>query len=712
MADNDEPKFNTLAERIAALNQQKNFSSTPEPVRKRPPPPPPPNRPSVETRTQSLPVVSSSPASSLGYSNPVIPPRPKRNNAPPVSEQHLAVAPHEAVATHHQSPANAPPPLPSRTPSGPTPSLPPRRTSTQSSLMVRRNSGSSELSQHSTLSSLSVGYTASSVTSQGSEGTIHKLPPAFDPASLPQLPPTRREREAKEAAEAAKVAAKPKHHVAGAHPVPATRQIEPAPAPKYRAPATQPAPVRKIEPAPGPKPGLPPRLPSRPAIPQRSATVATTEPSLPPRKLPPRPAAFVKPPLANGASKEQHQHNQTSAHAPSVPGVRPQLPSRPQSRDEPPPVPVSSRPSLAQIEAVTSRVAPGPVVNDCFVCRDWSGPDGVATQFPRQSLPRQDPVGHLARGLCDPFPSYTDKARAIFAWFHYNISYDTVAFFGKTVKHMSVDDTIFSGLAVCQGYAETYKAIANRAGLECVLISGHGKGFGHTPMKKGDRPPPQKADGHAWNAVRIDGGVWKLLDACWGAGHLDTATNEYKAMFSPKQFIRPNDEFGKFHFPRENRYQFRDDGRVITWEEYIVDEIADEQPIFYGQQEGISEASVEPKQRNISVHSGEIVRFQFSKVCEHWTSEKHGLGTPPLFLLCIKGVDGRKDDMLPIETDGYWHWIDVRARDLGAPGQPVQVAQPTIINGKDARGVTAEEFLAKKGNMNMSWSYVMRWELV
>ncbi|KPM34957.1 hypothetical protein AK830_g11608 [Neonectria ditissima] len=718
MADNDEPKFNTLAERIAALNKQKNFSS-PEPARKqRPPPPPPPNRPVVETRTQSLPVVSPSPASSLGYSNPVIPPRPKRNNAPPVSEQHLAVASHEAVATHHHSPGSAPPPLPSRTPSGPTPSLPPRRTSTQSSLMVRRNSGSSEISQHSTLSSLSVGYTASSVTSQGSEGTIHKLPPAFDPASLPQLPPTRRELEAKaKEAEAAKVAAKPKHHVAGAHASPATRQIEPAPAPKYRAQVTQPAPVvRQIEPAPGPKPGLPPRLPSRPAIPQRSATVATTEPSAPPRKLPPRPAAFVKQPLTNGASKEQLQTRPTAVHTPSFPVVRPQLPSRPQSQDEPPPVPISSRPSLAQIKAVSSRVTPGPVVNDCFICRDWSGPDGVATQFPRQSLPRQDPVGHLARGLCDPFPSYTEKARAIFTWFHHNISYDTVAFFGNNVKHMTVEETIFSGLAVCQGYAETYKAIANRAGLECVLVSGHGKGFGHTPLKKGERPPPKKPDGHAWNAVRIDGGEWKLLDACWGAGYLDTANREYKAKFSPKQFVRPNDEFGKYHFPRESRYQFRADGQIITWEEYIVGETAGERPIFYGDgdQEGISEASVQPKERNISVHSGEVVRFQFSKVCEHWTSEKHGLGAPALFLLCIKGVDGRKDEMLPIETDGYWHWIDVNARDLGAPGQSVKVAQPTTINGQDARGFSAEEFVANKknGRMNMAWAYVMGWELV
>ncbi|KAH8735611.1 hypothetical protein BGZ61DRAFT_472025 [Ilyonectria robusta] len=690
MADAEEPQFNTLAERIAALNKQKNFSTTtPEPARKRPPgpPPPPPGRPVVDARTQSLPVVSSS-GSPPGHHSPAIPPRPnRRNNAPSVPGQNPSVA-LNGTQHHHQSPVAAPPPLPSRSPSS-QPTLPPRRTLTQPpSLTVRRNSGSSEISQHSTLSSLSLGgHTASSVTSQGSEGTIYKLPPAFDAASLPPLPPSKREREAKEAketAEAIKQAARPKYHKQAAQPIPASRQVEPAPAPK---------------------PSLPPRLPSRPAIPPRNATVATTEPNQPPRKLPPRPMGFAKSTPTNGTSTQS-------------PGVRPALPSRPQSHDEPPPVPASSRPSFAQIEAASRAPPPIPVVDDCFICRDWSGPDTVAAQFPRQSLPRNDPVGHLAHGLCDPFPSYTNKARAIFTWFHHNIVYDTVAFFGNSIKHMSVEDTIFSGKAVCQGYAEVYKAIANRAGLECVLVSGHGKGYGYTPLKEGERPPPPKPDGHAWNAVRIDGGEWKLLDACWGAGHLDGHTNQYKQTFSPTHFNSSNDKFGRSHFPRESKYQFRNDGRVISWEEYFVGpkvgQVNGERPTFYtgAHEEGFCEDTVEPKGRDIPVYSGEVVRFQFSKICEHWTSEKHGRGKPPLLLLCINGVDGRKDDMLPMETDGYWHWIDVNARDLGAPGQSVKVAQPTSIDGQDARGVTAKEFLAKKGKVGMAWSYDMSWELV
>jgi hypothetical protein len=316
--------------------------------------------------------------------------------------------------------------------------------------------------------------------------------------------------------------------------------------------------------------------------------------------------------------------------------------------------------------------------------------------------------------LCDPFPSYDDKARAIFTWCHHNIYYDTVAFFGNNVQHMTVEETIFRGSAVCQGYAETFKAVANRAGLECEVVGGHGKGFGYEPLKKGERPPPAKPDGHAWNAVRVDGGAWKLVDACWGAGHICSAANLYKKEFSPRQFTLPNEKFGLRHFPQDARLQHRSDGRTVSWEEYYTGGVDGEPHQWYGtgNTEGIAEDSVEPKGRDISVYSGQVVRFQFSKVCEHWTSEKAGLGQPALFLLSIHGVDGRKDEVIPTETNGYWNWADVKARDLGAPGQTVEMLKLETMDNRDARGVTAQEFQSKKGRVGMSWSYIAKWTLV
>lgn len=714
MSDPEEPRFNSLAERIAALNKQKAFNPTPTspaatPAAKRRPPPAPPVRQPEAHGTASSP---SSPPISLGTSQPIVPSRPTRTNMPPPlprRDTQSSIASNGSVSTVEKK---IPPPLPERTNSASsgyaTPPLP-RRTSASSTtyLSVRRNSASSELSQHSNVSTSSLGRTISSNTSYTSTGstprTRNLAPATWDPSCLPALPPSKRELEAKAKEEAAAEAAAKEARSREIKAQQATRMAE--------ARANR----NSALPAPAGRPNLPPRLPSRPArspglSPTPTPGLAQEEESKPmPRKLPP------------GAVRGFGSG--LPAKSPPIPSQRPQVPSRSSlTEDAPPPVPLSSRPTAALIEAVSASAAVRQHNgnddlngNDCcWVCRDWSGPDAVGAQFPRQSLPRHDPVGHLARGLCDPFPSYDDKARAIFTWCHHNIAYDTVSFFNHNVRHHTVEDTIFSGLAVCQGYAETYKSIANRAGLECVVVGGHGKGFGHEPLKRGQRAPPAKPDGHAWNAVRVDGGAWKLIDACWGAGHICSAANLYKKEFSPREFTLPNEKFGARHFPRDPSHQFRSDGRTVSWEEYYTGGI-DGEPVQWfstGDQEGVAQDSLEPKVKEISVSSGQVTRFQFSQNCEHWTSEKAGLGRPALFLLSIHGLDGRKDDIVPIETNGYWHWVDVNARDLGAPGQTVEILKLETMDNRDARGVTAKEFLSKRGRVGMSWSYIAKWNLV
>ncbi|TWU72869.1 hypothetical protein ED733_003637 [Metarhizium rileyi] len=715
MTETEEPQFNSLAERIAALNKQKNFNGNgnASPPRKRPPPPAPPVRPANLKRSETAPTPVATAAN--GSSRPSIPIRPARANAPPPlprRDTQTSIATNESTLV---TIGGGPPPLPGRPSTSQTPPALPRRASAQSAsyLSPRRNSASSEVSQHSTVSTSSLGRTTSSNTSYTSTGTAPRktmAPATYDPTNLPPLPPSKRELDAR-----AKEAAAQEFTVKDA----AAREYRAKQAVKSREAMA----VRSSSSSgPSARPSLPPRLPSRPAESPISAPAPTQispadEAEQGKSSIRKRTLGTIK-----GFSSGK------VAKTPPLSTQRPQMPSRPSIKqeaprdDSPPLVPESSRPTAAQIKAASSESKTGSSnvddngngSNGCWVCRDWSGPDKLSAQFPRQSLPRHDPVGHLASGLCDPFPSYDDKARAIFTWCHHNISYDTVSFFGNNVRHMSVEDTIFSGLAVCQGYAETFKAVANRAGLECVVVGGHGKGFGHTPLKKGERPPPAKPDGHAWNAVRVDGGFWKLIDACWGAGHICSAANMYKKEFSPREFTLTNEKFGLRHFPQDSRHQYRSDGRTVSWEEYYTGGVDGETHQWYGtgNNEGIAEDSVEPKSRDISVHSGQSVRFQFSKVCEHWTSEKAGLGKPALFLLSIHGLDGRNDEIIPTDSNGYWNWVDVNARDLGAPGQTVEILKLETMDDRDARGVTAEEFSSKRGKVGMSWSYIAKWNLV
>ncbi|KAI1814330.1 hypothetical protein GGS20DRAFT_549010 [Poronia punctata] len=647
MADIEEPKFNSLAERIAALNKQKNFTSPPMVAKtKRAPPPPPPNKAAVSVSVETL-------NDHVPEQSPNLPARPQKRAPPPPLPQRTKSQPVESVI---DSPPALPgrPPLPQRNTTSQqvaTPTLPSRRPTQQ---LARRGSNSSEISQISHISTISnLSLSRTSTTSVDSVAARRVLAPAFDKAKLPLLPPSRRDQEAQAAREAAEQEA--------------------------------------VD-----RPSLPPRLPSRPGPKSPNSSQFDEAPKTGPRRLPPPASSFVRPKTAlEGSTKP-----------PPLPTT-----NRP-SRGSPPPVPLSSRPTLDQIGAVTARAAATNAAS-CLMCRDFAGPDSVAARYPSHSLPRDDPVGYLANVLCAPFPSATDKARAIFTWCHHNIAYDAEGFFGKCIQRRGVNETIFHGKAVCQGYAEVYEAIAQRAGLDCFLVGGHGKGFGYAALKRGQAPPPKNAAGHAWNAVCIDDGEWKLVDACWGAGHIGGGT--YTKKFSPGMFTLSNERFGDTHFPSQDRFLFREDRRTISWEEYIQGSTppGEEAPQWFGNpiEEGITRFGSSPAVKHIPVNRNEAVRFQFAKTCEHWTPERAGLSGSLLLLLKIHGVDGRKDDLVPLDTDGYWWWVDIPARELGAPGQEIHLFALTTVDNRDARGYTKEQFYRAKGRFAMGYAIWCVWEL-
>lgn len=608
MADIEEPRFNSLAERIAALNTQKNFSS---PSGKRPPPPPPPNRP-PRVPSQTTTQATSPPLNGNSQvTTPSIPTQPVKKAPPALPKRSNTDVGNESPSLPKRG---LEPPLPRRDSGQTSPALPSRRPSTQSLTVAgRRNSNDSVKSHVSAMSSLSL--------NQAPGSTVRKLPPPLEQANLPPLPPSRREREGSMAIESE-----------GARTA-STAKIVKAPLLPKRSMPAQPQTDNA-------RPSLPPRLPSRPARPPGLNGAEEPAPALPTRRLPPPPAKFIR------TIPEVSGYN--AGGTPADP-----------SNAVPPPIPVASRPSASQIDAVASK---SQQAASCLICRDFSGPDSVAAQYPSSVIDRHDPIGYLAHVLCSPFSSPTDKARAVFTWLHHNIDYDAEGFFTGHMARGTASDTIFSGRAVCEGYARVYEAIVKRAGLECIVVGGHGKGYGFAPVKDGQPPPPRNASGHAWNAVRIDGGKWKLLDSCWGAGHL--SGDAYKRSFSAQHFTNSNEMFGMSHFPEDSRYFFREDGRIPTWEEYVLGPTRGERAGWSSNaiDEGICEWNSSPAEKHIPVYSGEMVRFQFAKLCEHWTSERNGKGKPKPLVMLIHGTRGKDNDYVPLECDGYWWWCDIPAR--------------------------------------------------
>ncbi|KAL3452308.1 hypothetical protein BJX65DRAFT_177711 [Aspergillus insuetus] len=617
----------------------------------------------------------------------------------------------EIAPSARQQP-KVPPPLPARKSSSQlAPSLPPRRPSADSL--------PSDVSR-STTTSTERPKTASSAKSPGS---IVKAPPWGAP--LPPLPPKRED----------------------------TKPAIPSSRPKLSRPKTPTSKSNSL--LPPPRPGLPARRSSGQSV-STVSTVSTESgftPSRPPPQLPSRntrdkspapveernerpQAKRLPPPTPSGADLDKIQRygfggvNKKATEV-QVEEISPDSTSA-EASPVPPPVPRASRPDLSAIQATKPRISAADasaavVATVCLKCRDFSAPDAHATRYPRESLPTHD-IGWLANELTTPFPSLTDKARAIFTWLHHNIDYDTVSFYNNCVKPSTPGGTFASGLAVCQGYAELFEELATRAGLEAKVISGHGKGYGYSPPSPG-APLPSYAAGHAWNVVRIDNNQWKLIDACWGAGHVNGPGQPYCRSFNSAMFTSTNDEFGLRHYPGNRAYFYRDDGRSeITWEEYLLGNpnspLGAAQPRTFGdaKKHSIGERSYRPASETISIHQPGPLRFQFNLICEHWTLERHTRAKPGLFLLMIHGVDGRKEDRLPLthwrgsgpNGGGDVWYVDVPdPRVLGAPGQKAQLAVLTKFGQQeDAGGVTVEEYQRQVGRVGMAWAYIAEWELV
>ncbi|KFY07772.1 hypothetical protein V492_06839 [Pseudogymnoascus sp. VKM F-4246] len=675
MGDAEEPQFQTLAQRIAALKQSQAADQAGQPQQngqaqngtmvvagKRPPPPPvpKPSRPLNDFRSNTVPAV---PSSNRNIGNE--PAAPKEVLPPPSLDRELK----ERNPRLSERNLKKPPPLPSRKSSQQSlnlPALPARRPSEQ--LVVRKASNDSFKSNYSTQSGFSYGGSKSSASSIDTNA-IRKLPPRLDEAALPALPPSRREL----AEEQARLA---RGNLTTTRSSPAVPRI-----------------TRQGENEPS-RPALPSRPSQAPALPSRSRSNVrgSRDDDEAPPPMPRRPA--------------------TSGGRGEAP---PPMPGRPSANADsaPPPIPSSSKPSMRQIDAIKARQAVSSSDEVCLICRDFSGPDEVATKYPRQSLPRGNLIDYLADGLCGPFTSHTDKARAIFMWCHLNIDYDVAALLENRVKSQTPDETIRKGMGVCEGYAGVFAAIAVRAGLECLVVGGHGKGYGYVATGPGQRLPPENPTGHAWNAVRIDDGEWKLCDPCWGSGAMG-GDKTYHRAFTATQFTGTNEDFGLKHFPSNKAHFFRADRRVPTWKEYILGPHGGEETLtlYNTERHGIDKATILPPLKQIQLNDGDSTRFQFARLCQHWDFERNGEGKPYLLAIKIGGSHPYAEDLVPLESDDMYWWVDIPHSKLGSPGESIKLYAIDTMNGQDARGVTKKQFMERRKTSGMSFAGVAEWDLV
>ena len=206
--------------------------------------------------------------------------------------------------------------------------------------------------------------------------------------------------------------------------------------------------------------------------------------------------------------------------------------------------------------------------------------------------------------------------------------------------------------------------------------------------------------------MRIDGGEWKLIDPCWGAGHIECEKKDpnrpYIKSFTPRMFTMSNEEFGERHYPEDDRYFFRQDGRRPSFQEYFAPDQGPGRRQVYSDAvklHGISERSVLPEPGQIAVDdpAAPTVRFQCERVCRHWDPVRNGEGEPYLFVVKVNGVGGGSEEWIPLQTDGFFTWCDVPREKLGRARSADHARVPANVAGwpgwprAHVRGVSAYE---------------------
>ncbi|KAK9534123.1 hypothetical protein VZT92_009192 [Zoarces viviparus] len=146
-----------------------------------------------------------------------------------------------------------------------------------------------------------------------------------------------------------------------------------------------------------------------------------------------------------------------------------------------------------------------------------------------------------------------EKLRAIWVWLCNNIEYDVSGYLGRSKRLYSPEEVIAAGRGVCSGYSSLCREMCREVGIECQEVSGHGKGVGYLQGQS----LKNVESNHMWNSVLL-GGRWFLLDACWGAGHLDMQHEIFIKRFNDFYFLTDPEEFIESHFPDEEKWQLLD----------------------------------------------------------------------------------------------------------------------------------------------------------
>ena len=170
--------------------------------------------------------------------------------------------------------------------------------------------------------------------------------------------------------------------------------------------------------------------------------------------------------------------------------------------------------------------------------------DKIMDEIPNKS---QSSSELIADYISKNFTTTDDKLRAAFYWITSNISYDVSGSKNTNPPYQTpaekVATTLKTQKGVCMHYAEVFKDITTKLGIETVLIGGY------TKKPKGEISKVS----HMWCASKIND-TWYLFDPTWGAGYVND--DKYTKKLNNKYYKAEPKSFVFSHMPFDYLWQF------------------------------------------------------------------------------------------------------------------------------------------------------------
>jgi len=160
-------------------------------------------------------------------------------------------------------------------------------------------------------------------------------------------------------------------------------------------------------------------------------------------------------------------------------------------------------------------------------------------------------MGTITAIVTKQFPDPKDKARAIFDWIAYNISFDLKAGKNNDNEKTSTDLVLKTRKATAAGYAGLFQDMCSVVKIRCLTVDGYAK---YNTEQINEKPDEFN---HTWAVVQLGQSpdTWYYVDPTWGSGYTDDKMTKYTKAYNDDYFFADRTIFNFQHFPDNGAWQ-------------------------------------------------------------------------------------------------------------------------------------------------------------